>query len=239
MLCKSSTTLRTLHGRRSAFALVVTMMLITMLVTSGSALAILTSTDALRARHISRGIDHELAIKSLLVVLPELLKESREAVSTVSDNSQARIIQTQVVGCQMTLRVKRESGKFYIPANSDQASLITQLRHQAATHGLPYDALEPRPLSQKNKQEFKANWVWFDQLVASNRIDGVFHHSLPNSAEEDSSVSWSDLITFWPTASSSRYSLEIRTSFGHSNRYWYAIVDVSTDQADVIYCGGI
>lgn len=220
----------TLHSR--AFALVVTLLLTAMLAATGAGLSMTICAEGVHAGRVLADLRHELALDSLLTVLPDLLAQAEQADPGESPTRKVHISAGQ---WQAHAEIHEESSK-RLMNTADLGAVAYELRALAARHGLPPDNVRPMPIHETQRQKF-GDFLWYDQLIAATEFEEVFRWRYrPSERFAKSPKCWSDLVTFWPGQA---LSMEVETWVGSDVRRWYAVVEIDGDKVRVLYRGRI
>lgn len=225
--------------RNRAFALVLSLMLVAMLATTGVGLGLLASTEVVRSRSASHALDHRLAVDSLLTFLPKLLEgESERHHSGTADDAKHLVLQVGAVRVECFAHA--EDGKMRIPDGAGGNRILPRLRELARSNGLSELSIVLRPIVESDGTQDWPRYLWFDQLITTTDFEQTFrwrHSSMPGE-EAPRHTTWSDLLTFWNT-SKHALALEITTSIQTNIRRWYVVVDLTGDKVRVLYRGVI
>ena len=216
---------------RRGFALVLSLLLVALLATTTTSLALLTSTESLSAGAVGRDLDHRLALESFLACLPKL----RAATPTSPNDRGVTRLGLAFDDVRVDCEMRSESGK-HLPASTgaaDQtASALVQL---ARTHDLPVENLRALPIvADKDRRELPA-FVWFDQMIAQTEFEEVFRWRTQDreQAEPSTRTTWSDLLSFWSGRGGSIYGLEIQTQVARETRRWYVVAELTSGDVAV------
>lgn len=223
--------------RNRAFALVLSLMLVAMLATTGVGLGLLASTEVVRSRAVTHTLDHRLAVGSLLTFLPILLEgESQRRHSGAADDAKHLVLQVGAVRVECFARP--EDAKMLISDGSGGNRLLPRLGELARSNGLSEQSVALRPIVESDVTRDWPHYLWFDQLIAPTDFEQTFRwrHSSLQGEEAARPTTWSDLLTFWET-SKQALGLEITTSIQNDIRRWYVVVDLAGDEVRVLYKG--
>lgn len=225
--------------RNRAFALVLSLMLVAMLATTGVGLGLLASTEVVRSRSASHALDHRLAVDSLLTFLHKLLEgESDRHHSGTADAAIHIVLQVGTV--RVECFAHPEEAKMRISDGAGGNRILPRLRELAVSNGLSEQSVVLRPIVESDATRDWPSYLWFDQLIAPTTFEQTFRwrHSPMQGRDARRHKTWSDLLTFWNT-SSRALSLEITTSIQKDIRRWYVVVDLAGDEVRVLYKGMI
>lgn len=183
------------------FALLTTMLLITLLVAGMVELATVTSTQAVVTARRSRTLAHELAVDSALVVLADRLNESDQRLPELieqldRDRQAAARFSIGEVAVECTLR--DDAAKFnplLFAKPHQQVQLVRKLDTLAVRKSLPSAQVTLRPIVVESSSESQPLYRWFDQILHSVEPGALFNWD-ENSGVESRPV-WSDVLTFW------------------------------------------
>ncbi len=222
------------YQRPSAFVLVLTLLLVSLLATTGVGLALLTATESMAASADARTLDHELAVDSLLVLLPQLL--ARRAANAPSPSTgQADRILVEFADVRVECAIVRENSKRQLATVTASSGIDTQLRELARANGLPPPNLRVTPIVSEPGEAPLPSFLWFDQLIEQQAFEEVFRWRFTQESNTTQPKKvWSDLVSFWGTDGRTVYALEIETSIAGSARRWYVIASVDQDRANVL-----
>lgn len=223
---------------RKGAALVMCLFLVTMLVSTGSTLAMLAATETVRADHEALNLDHELAVSSLIAYLP-LIMAGQEKNNAAHGHATGGSRITLAFGeCEIHCRVMDESSKLSISTATSADRLGSQLQSLARENGLPADNIHVRPIVESPATKGWPELVWFEQLTAQTEFEEVFHRRrLSAEAEPSERHPWSDLVTFWKSGAGKVVGLDIQTTVGRSVQRHYVVVVLTKGKADVLYRG--
>lgn len=223
--------------RDRGFALVLTLMLVAMLATTGVGLGLLVSTEAVRSRAVSHALDHRLAVDSLLTFLPKLLAGESDRNHAGSTDDVKHVLLT-VGRVRVECLARPENGKMRVADASSGKRELPQLQELARSNGLSEQSVVLRPIVESGETRDWPSFLWFDQLIAPRDFEQTFRwrHARKNDGEPHQRKTWSDLLTFWST-SSQALGLEITTTIQADVRRWYVVVELSGDDVRVLYRG--
>lgn len=225
--------------RNRAFALVLSLLLVAMLATTGVGLGLLASTEVVRSRAVTHALDHRLAVDSLLTFLPKLLEgESDRNHSGSADDAKHLVLQVGAV--RVECFAHPENIKMSVADGSLGNRILPRLRELAASNGLSEQSVVLRPIIESDETRDWPRYLWFDQIITPTTFEQIFRwrHAPMQGRDARARATWSDLLTFWKT-SNRALSLEITTSIQKDIRRWYVVVDLAGDEVRILFKGMI
>jgi type II secretory pathway component PulK len=187
--------------RERGFALVATLLLLTLLIAVAVQLATVASVESVSSARRHRTLIHELAVDSAVVLLSERLSTANdESQRWVRDLDQFGFTLTNfAVGPATVQCVLRDDAAKFNPIlfqRADQQNVLTRkLALLAERKALPVARVALQPLIVDPSQG-GARYRWYDQLLAGVE-PGTFFRWPENPTEHNSSPVWSDGVTFW------------------------------------------
>ena len=227
--------------RRTAFALVLSLLLVVLLTTTGAGLALTAAAESAMTASVARDLDHTLAVDSFLACLPQLMKANGQVKTEMPDRRDVRRFSLAFGHCQIDAELTPEQHKHRIGLNRPSDGLLPELRAMARTHGLPERNVRLRPIVDQQNGRGLPPLVWFDQIVEPTQLEEVFHLGVPaiDVSHTDRRPSWSDLISFWHTDSRQTYAIEMETRVQQDARRWYVVVSLTENDVQVHYRGAV
>ena len=226
-------------AQEHAFALLVSLLLVTMLAATGAGLTLFATTESIRADYVALDLDHRLAADSLLVALPKLLAQRSEGSEKDLINRDTIRLEAVIGSCHVRCAVRPESGKLYLGGRSTPDGYQENLRNLARTNGLPPENIAIRPILGTEETREWPKFLWFDQIVCPTELNEIFHWEVLTKEDEQNKSkrkTWSDLVTFW-NARGRILALDLTTSIGTDMRRWYWVISVSEGRVEVLYRG--
>ena len=211
--------------RPKSFALVMTLLLVVLLATTGAGLSLTTASERVLVAWVARELDHRLALESFLRLFPELMAHAQTESVHQSKGGSATLYELSFANCRVIGRARPEKGKLQLGMNSQVN--VGRLRDLARANDLPGDNIQPLPIQDNENFLSPYRFVWFDQIVAQTEFEEVFPWRIDTKADENNRRRpWSDLVTFWPTDSGTVLGLTIWTTVDSDEREWYVIVRI-------------
>jgi hypothetical protein len=225
--------------RRRSFALILSIFLVAMLATTGVGLALTAATESITASWVAHDLDHQLAIDSFLVLLPQFLKAPSASTPLSFLRDDKRHFSIALTGCHVECEVVPEKNKLHIESHSDQS--MARLREIARSHGLPEDNIKLRPILDDDGKTRLPKFVWFDQIIQPTEFEEIFQWVFPEAGDKErvTRKTWSDLISFWSNVGESVLALEIETTIAADSRRWFVVVSTTGKNLEVLYRGGV
>jgi hypothetical protein len=188
--------------RERGFALVATLLLLTLLIAVAAQLATTASVESVTSARRHRTLIHELAVDSALLLLRERLTTANdETQQWVRDLDRFGFAVTDFAVGPATVRcVLRDDGAKLNPIlfqRADEQNVLTRKLTQLANgRALPGARVALKPLIVDSPSQGGARYRWYDQLLAGVE-PGTFFRWSENPTEHDASPVWSDVVTFW------------------------------------------
>lgn len=224
--------------RVRGFALVLALVMVAMLATTSVGLGMLVSTESIRSAALSRDLDHQLALDSLLALLPDLLAENQAIPQPHPDDG--RHIAMDVGQVHIECDVRPERGKLKLSDRSGGSADSPKLLELARANKLPEGDVLLRPVMETDETREWPKYLWFDQLVTPRGFEETFPWRWPDDKDPLSpqTRTWSDLLSFWGAGAGTR-SLQVTTSVKADIRRWYLVVESSENGVRTLYRGAI
>ncbi len=215
--------------QRSSFALLLTLIVVTALSTSTVALSLLSSTEFARSLGRAADLDHQLALQSVVRLLPELIGQTESQTRSTTDRQQHRIIEVTLGDCSITILAREESSKRQVTSGNRSQDLERSIRHLIHANGLPLDSISMAPIVNRENVTSLPQYVWFEQIIQASGFEDIFpwHRRWSSNDEKKTTVGLSDLITFWGDRSSSRWGLHVVTNIQGDRRQWFVVADIN------------
>ncbi len=187
------------HKPRSSFALVSTLLLLTMLIAISTQLTTTVSIEAVVAGRRANDVAHELAVEGSLLVLADRLGETKNNQLIAELDRTGRAQFEYSAGSILVKCVIRDDGVKFNPlrfsAPSDRSRLERKLELLATRAHLPDVKVELQPILSETKADKSTSlYRWFDQLFGEVEPGELFRI---NEDEFSQSAAWSDAVTFW------------------------------------------
>lgn len=223
-------------NRPKSFTLVLTLFLVSIVAATGAALSYTATTESLIMEWVANDLDHQLALDSFLVCLPQLLAETKPSTQRPRGNEAVRYISMEYGRARISCRVSPESGKFHVAKHITSEQLRAELLHLARSNGLSAENIRPQPVIGGKEADRTAAYYWFDQIINPTAFEEIFRWSSPRpeGAKEPVKHTWSDLVSFWNTSQGDLLALEVETTIGSDSRRWYVIVRVAGAKTEVL-----
>ena len=221
--------------RKSAFALVLAILLVALLATSGVGLALTAMGESTIAEWSVHELDHQLAVDSAVRMLPRLLATETSSRRTQITGDKMRM-SLSVGSIGVTLWAQPEGSKLRAGGTLNDSTLMEQLNRIALDEGWPVDNILLHPLLSDLKDLKLPRFVCLDQLVRPTGLEEMYVR--PDSSVDRSRqhlVAWSDRVTFWSSAVGRVYALNIKSQSGSDNRWWYAVVAIGSGDPRILY----
>jgi hypothetical protein len=189
------------NRRTPAFALMMTVLLITMLVAVVAQLAATTASQSVIDGRRHRGLDHRLAMESALLLLAGRLDEStgdRNELILELDRAGRAAAEFEIGAVRVSATIQDDAAKFnpYRFQRSEQDVLLERkLGHIQAMGGLPATSVKLRPLPVERGNDAAHAYRWFDQLLDDVQPGAVFDWG--EESGEPQRRCWSDAVTLW------------------------------------------
>lgn len=218
------------------FTLVLVLFLIVLLAASGSGLAFVSATEGMRSRWLSQELDHRLIAESVIAVLPNIVTGLDATPSSGDSGTNRRRFELAYGDCRAVVAVVTERDKRLIDRHANPADIQRLLRSIARSHDLPPQTIREVTLAGNPASNDDVGLVWFDQIIRRQNVEDVFPwlDLVPNPRRSSQKSTWSDLITFWPSAT---HSLVMHTVIEHDIRRWYAVVKISDGGIETLHLG--
>lgn len=195
-------TARAISVNRRGFALVTTLLLITLLIAVSAQLATQSCVESASAARRHRTLLHELALDSAVLRIGERLAvPDPEALGWIRalDQAGSASIDWKAGDVGVCCTLGDDAAKFnpVLFQRPDQASLLTRkLNLLAERKSLNGASVSLRPLlGAPNSGRGENLYRWFDQLLTEVEPDALFRWSKMGS--DASTPVWSDLVTCW------------------------------------------
>lgn len=179
------------HG---GFALLTTLLLLALLIAVVGQLAATTAMSAAAAKRRHASLAHELAVDSVLAVLPDRLTAESPLVAQLDIAGRASM-QLDLDGVVAVCTITDDATKLdpnRWPRPDQGVVLARKLRALGDRRGLP-GRVEIKPVSVDSPDKPGRPYHGFDQLVA----DADPMSLMPWGAQEGESPTWSDVVTLW------------------------------------------
>lgn len=190
------------RSQRPAFALVTTMLLITLLIAVSAQLVTVTSMGAVNNSRRRHSLSHELAVDSALLLLAdELAAADGDMSGLIRDlNHSGEVLRTFIIGIVKVQCTIRDDGAKFNPRlferPDQQRRLARKLTLLANTKRLPPARVGLRPTVTSNTSESGSLYRWFDQIL-TNIEPGMLFPWNKGDADSDPGLVWSNAVTFW------------------------------------------
>ncbi len=215
-----------------SFALVLTVLLVTLLVATGAGVALTAMTESTAAGWAARDLEHRLALDSLLVCLPALMQSESAGTSNGKIESRRRYYELSVGRCD--IRSSTQSEKHKLQISKASGSVADRLQELAREHKLLAANIRSAPIVAIEDAAVP-RYVWFDQLVEPTEFEEVFWRRPLDEVSRLDQKTWADLVSFWGGQTGESYSVDVETRIGHDARRWYLIVLIVNGKAKVVY----
>lgn len=193
---------RKCRRRRSAFALITSVLLLALVLSVAMQLVTTTSVEAVVASRQHRAVAHKLAVDSAIVLLADSLtrhdEDGRRIVDALDQDGIAAAtfaVGHAIVHCRIA-----DDGAKYDPAifqkPEDQRKLIRSLEMLRANSQLPGVTVSPAPVLTQSDQTDLRSFYWFDQLFNDVKPGAFFALEATQESAKALPV-WSDAVTFW------------------------------------------
>lgn len=191
---------RTKVTDRRGVALLLTMLLLVLLVTIAGELATLTTTQSVIQARSGHTLQHELAVESLVRVLPACLEGSGAAPSPLVrdlDADGVASLELNLGECEVRCVVDDDGGKFspvLFQRDDQRDSLERKLKLLAWHTGLSSSYVHLRPLMTPHGDAVghgERRYRTFDQLIDASGAVEIFHLAGAPA------TTWSDVLTLW------------------------------------------
>lgn len=194
--------LQTPTHRRGGFALLMSMLLITLLLAVTAELVSVTSVEAISSARRNRTCAHELAVDSALLVLAEQLSaENTQGSPLIRQLDQAGVACMSFpigpVAVRCTLRddaAKLSPLPFQRP--DQQQKLTRKLTTLAGRRALPPVKVALKPVVRDSSSPAGPVYHWYDQVLSDVQPGAVFRWNEGADIKGQMPV-WSDVLTFW------------------------------------------
>jgi hypothetical protein len=168
-----------------------TLLLVVLLASTTSQLVTNAAVEAVRASRQANTLAHELAVDSLLAILPHKLSQN-ERIGRDLDRSGSSAVNLNLGDCRVSCRVTDDGAKLDVGAFADESldrALHRKLVSLTRRFDLQTASIALRPVVDEVDPGKRA-YLWFDQLFANDA-----RHELFRLRAEQEQVVWSDLIT--------------------------------------------
>lgn len=184
---------------RSSFALIATLLLIVLMITTGAALSTAAGVEAVIADRQARTGMHELAVESALVVIAARLADTDAGARVLGDLDRrgSHHLGLHTGQVHVYCRITDDGAKFNpnLFPRPDQANLLARKLIMLATRsGLQAAALNPRPIVTEYGSTPGRRYASLDQIVDG---DGALVHHWQIADYQRPNFAWSDVLTCW------------------------------------------
>ena len=188
--------------RQGAFALLMTMLLLTLLIAGAAELATVTATEAVVGARRHRRLAHDLAVDSSLLVLADRLTEVDSQPSELIEvlDRAGEVSAEFTIGPARIECVIRDDGAKFNPLPFQEPHppprLARKLSTLGAKLGLPRAKVKLRPVVGDSTDSALRRYRWYDQIL-SDVEPGVLFRWDESVGDYLTKPVWSDVITFW------------------------------------------
>jgi hypothetical protein len=193
--------LTTTRRRRDSFALVATVILLTLLIAVSTQLATTTSIDSVISARRQHDLKHELARDSAILAVAERLDPTHPtAARFIADLDREGVATLNLkLGNVVANCVIQDDGAKFNPRLFQRDDQYTTLQRKLTTLsqdlGLPAAGIKLRPIQSQSSEEPTDRYQWFDQVVHEASPTSLFHWEEYHGASAQ--PVWSDALTFW------------------------------------------
>ena len=184
---------------RRGVALIMTLLLVVLLVTSTARLATTTSIEAIHSNRQACTLQHELAVDSTLQMVATYL-ENDELLLQTFDRTGVAHLDFEVGNCVVHCEIRNDAAKLNVSAFAakGQEHLLRQKLNRLK-HRLPLPAVtvKLRPVENNNPKAKAPQFYWFDQLFKDSPLGAYFDHADSKSEDKAAIRCWSDVVTFF------------------------------------------
>lgn len=190
------------NQRRSAFALVTSVLLLALVLSVAMQLVATTSVEAVAAARRHRSFAHELAVDSALILVAESLGDREEqgrALLEALDRDGFAEATFPLGEGSVHYRIADDAAKFdprMFQRPGDEHKLIRALDTLRMRFRLPDVAVSLKPQLAAAEVGPVRRYHWYDQLLTDVKPGAVFRLQAPQDAIQPRPV-WSDAVTFW------------------------------------------
>ena len=190
------------NQRQGAFALLTTMLLLTLLVAVTAQLVTVTSTEAVSAARRHRSLVHELAVESaVLIVAYQLAEVDTRPTNLIHEldlfGATHTAFQIGQVAVECTIRddaAKFNPSPFQRP--DQQAKLGRKLTALGAKRALSSVIVSLKPVMVNSSLSTEPLYHWYDQILGDMQPGAIFRWNGNRDVYSTTSV-WADVVTFW------------------------------------------
>lgn len=228
--------------QRRSFALVLSIMLLVMLTTTGASIALTAASESTMTSWVGRDLDHRLAVDSFLVCLPHLLQTHNDVDPSSQSNQRAIRLGLTFGNCRVKCDMRSEASKRLIANVSNLKLTLAELRTMARAHNLPPDNIKLRPVVAHRDTSDLPPFIWFDQVIEPTALEEIFRLALLPDKDDSRATKrtpWSDLVSFWKGAGDSLFSLDMETTIGNDSRRWYLVASLQGQDVELLYRGPV
>lgn len=186
--------------RKPSFALLTTLLLLTLLIATTAELAFVTAVESLGVSRRSNRLSHTLAVDGALLLLAERLTDGPTAHSDLIaalDRAGAAEAAFSVGSVAVRCTIRDDADKLnpiLWQRDDQQSTLVRKLQSVQSGLGLPRARFQLRPMLAESADHPGPRYHWFDQLLFAESAEGFFRWDEENS---ERSAVWSDVLTFW------------------------------------------
>lgn len=214
---------------------VIALLALTSAATVGLAFAV--GVRGTQAAWVAAELDHQLAVDSLVAVLPEIMASTKRTDLHKSGRSE-QAVELTVGDCQVHCLIRRSRPSLFLNTHGlgDETEIRGQLSSIARERGWSADNFVLRPIVETPGENALPLYLWFDQLIKPQEPDAIFPlEDELNPEDGDASLeSWSDVISFWEE-NEHTVRLHVQTRCGSNRRRWFLVADVSNESVEIRY----
>ncbi|MCO6436238.1 MAG: hypothetical protein J5J06_04030, partial [Phycisphaerae bacterium] len=214
---------------------VIALLALTSAATVGLAFAV--GVRGTQAAWVSADLDHQLAVDSLVAVLPELMASTKRTDLHKSGRSE-QAVELTVGACQVHCLIRRSRPSLFLNARGlgDETEIRGRLSSIARERGWSADNIALRPIAEAPGENALPLYLWFDQLNKPQEPGEIFplEDELNPGDGDASRESWSDVISFWEE-NERTVRLHVQTRCGSGRHKWFLVADVSNESVEIRY----
>lgn len=228
--------------KKRGFALVIVIALLALTSAATVGLALAVGVRATQAAWVAADLDHELAVDSLVAVLPGLLASADKIEAHGGRERDEQFVELTVGTCEVRCLVRR--GRPYLQVNAlgtgDETRIRGLLSSLARDHGWPAETIALRPIVADQDTQALRAYLWFDQLIRPQSPGEIFPWLTEPTGKSPDGLkdTWSDAVSFWNEGPASA-RLHVLTRCDTTRRRWFLIVALFPSGTHCLYRGDV